>query len=355
MNDTHSAAVLQPRPWLSHLQPYVPGAPAADPDGSLASNENALGPSPRVAAALPGSLPGAERYPDALSSGLVRRIAETHGIPVDTILVGNGSDELIQLLVTAYAAYGGHVVCADPPYQLHEKLPVMLGAEVTKVPLREWAHDLEAMRALAADLAFVCNPHNPTGAILPPHEVLGFARGNRAALTVVDEAYIEYAEAGEGASLISSAARGELAVLRTFSKFYGLAGMRVGFLVADPAIIRTLQAIRLPFSVNSAAQVAAEIALADRDHGDRVRESTRENRGRLIAAFRASGYEVLESQTNFILVFAPDEARLVGRLSEAGIQVRPGSSLGVPGSVRISVPNDAGMAMFGRLPWLQTP
>lgn len=352
MKPRGAASTLEPRPWLSDLRPYVPGVPARDRNGSLASNENALGPTPQLDGAVPGSFADAARYPDALSMDLVRKIAEVHDVPEDTILVGNGSDELIQLLVTAYAAFGGRVVCADPPYQLHEKLPVMLGADVTKVPLQNWSHDLPAMRAIDANIAFVCNPHNPTGALISAQEVLEFARGSRAALTVVDEAYIEYADQGHEASVIQQAAQGDLAVLRTFSKFYGLAGLRVGYLVADPSIIRTLHAIRLPFSVNRVAQRAAELALSDREHCAWVRENNRRLREQLTDAFRRSGYEVLPSQTNFVLVLAEDEDRLQEQLRDAGIQVRSGTSLGIPGAVRISVPNEAGMEMFSRLPWL---
>lgn len=352
MNHTPDVAWPRPRPWLAHLQPYVAGAPARDRNGSLASNENALGPAPRVVTALQGPLADAARYPDALATGLVRKIAAEYSIPEDTILVGNGSDELIQLLVTAYAAFGGSVVCADPPYQLHEKLPVTLGAEVTKVPLVDWGHDLRTMRGVAADIAFLCNPHNPTGALIAVPEVRDFARTSRASLTVVDEAYIEYADAGHAASVIQHAAAGELAVLRTFSKFYGLAGLRVGYLVADPAIIRTLQAIRLPFSVNRVAQEAAELSLGDEEHGSGVRENNALLRTELAELFRRSGYEVLPSQANFVLVLAEEEEHLVERLREAGIRVRPGTSLGIPGAVRISVPNSVGMEMFRGLPWL---
>ncbi|WP_217135862.1 pyridoxal phosphate-dependent aminotransferase [Leucobacter chinensis] len=351
---SNSPTLPTPRPWLSALNPYIPGEPALDPLGSLASNENPLGPSPQVVSALEEPLADLARYPDALSNELVSEIAKKYGVSEQSVLVGNGSDELIQLLVTAYAAFGGRVVCADPPYQLHEKLPAMLGASVTKVPLTNFTHDLSTMATVDAELAFVCNPHNPTGTLLEAEAITHFARASSSRLTVVDEAYIEYAQPAGAAdpSLIRQAAAGELAVLRTFSKFYGLAGLRIGFLVAAPEIISTLTAIRLPFGVNRIAQTAASIALTDSSHGNTVRETNAHVRDRLTSLFKNAGYEVIPSHTNFVLVVTSEEPALVRRLADEGVRVRPGSSLGLPGTVRVSVPNEAGLAKLEAISWL---
>lgn len=338
-----------PRPWLSGLTPYVPGEPAAEIAGSLASNENPIGATPAIGGALLANRLAPSRYPDALASELVSELAAIHGIDERNILVGNGSDELIQLLVIAYAAFGGTVSCAEPSYQLHEKLPRMLGATVVKTPLNDWRHDLRAMREVRSDLAFICNPHNPTGTVVSREEILDFARSGVAALTVVDEAYIEYADDSEHLTLVGSAARGETAVLRTFSKFYGLAGLRVGYLVAHEEIIEVLRAIRLPFGVNSVAQAAAIRALRDEEHCLRVLDTNRRMREALTGLFRRAGYEVIPSAANFILVLTERPGELIARLGHAGISVRPGASLGIEHSVRISVPSEEGMRKFSGL------
>ena len=212
-----------PRGPISALQPYVPGRPAPSADGSLASNESPFGPSPRVAAAVALAARELHRYPDPLASRLRNELAQELHVDAESILVGNGSDEIIYLLTMAYAAEGGSVVCADPPYRIDEIVPEIMGASVTKVPLRDWRHDLDAMAAVDADIAFVCNPHNPTGTLVGRDALRSFLGHCRARLVVVDEAYLDFADDPGGQTLVAEAA-GKLVVLRTFSKIHGLAG-----------------------------------------------------------------------------------------------------------------------------------
>lgn len=340
----------EPRPEIAALRPYVPGVPSPGEDGSLASNESPYGPSPSVQAALAGAAKRLHRYPDPLAGELRRALSERLGVGADSILVANGSDELIYLLCIAYAA-GGSVVCADPPYRLDDIVSRMMGASVTRVPLRDWCHDLEAMADVEADIAFVCNPHNPTGTIVAREAIRSFIAGCRARLIVVDEAYNDFADDPGALTLAGDAAapaNTSLVVLRTFSKIFGMAGARVGYLIGPPDIVNVLRTIRPPFSVGSPAQAAALAALRDRAHAERVRDQIRAGRRRLRDLFVAAGYEVVPSQANFVLVLAPDEAALTARLRDGGVSVRPGATLDVPGTVRISVPSPRGLELLER-------
>jgi histidinol-phosphate aminotransferase len=333
-----------PLPQVAALTPYVPGRPSPSEAGSLASNESPFGASPAVQAALTGAAARIHRYPDPLAAELCTELARLHGVEPDNVLVANGSDEVIYLLVMAYAA-GGCAVCADPPYRLDDIVPQIMGASVVKVPLKDWAHDLEAMAAVEADIAFVVNPHNPTGTTVSPESLRRFAERSPARLVVVDEAYIDFADDPAAASMVRETG-GNVVVMRTFSKAYGLAGARVGYLVGATEVIDALRKIRPPFSVSSPTQAAALAALADTEHLAFVREQTRLGRERLREAFTAAGYEVVPSQANFVLVVAPDAEELAARLERGGVSVRLGANLDLPGTVRVTVASDEGFALL---------
>ena len=335
-----------PLPQVTALSPYVPGKPSPSEAGSLASNESPFGASPKVAEALAASAARIHRYPDPLASGVSAGLARLYGVDPDCILVGNGSDEVIYLLAMAYAA-GGRAVCADPPYRLDEIVPQIVGASVVKVPLRDWTHDLDAMAEVDADVAFVVNPHNPTGTTVSREAIRAFAEKSSARLVVVDEAYVEFADDPEAVTMVHEAT-GNVAVMRTFSKAYGLAGARVGYLVADPGVIDALRRIRPPFSVSGPTQAAALAALEDTAHLHRVQEQTRRARERLYELFGAAGYEVVPSQANFVLVVAPDAEELQARLERGGVSVRLGANLEMPGTVRVTVASDEGLELLER-------
>ena len=335
-----------PLPQVAALTPYVPGRPSPSEAGSLASNESPYGASPAVPTALTGAAARINRYPDPLAAELCVELARLHGVEPDNVLVANGSDEVIYLLVMAYAA-GGRAVCADPPYRLDDIVPQIMGGSVVKVPLKDWVHDLEAMAAVEADIAFVVNPHNPTGTTVSREALRRFAERSPARLVVVDEAYIDFADDPAAASMVRETG-GNVVVMRTFSKAYGLAGARVGYLVGAAEIIDALRRIRPPFSVSSPTQAAALAALADTGHLALVREQTRRGRERLREAFTAAGYEVLPSQANFVLVVAPDAEQLVARLERGGVSVRLGANLDLPGTVRVTVASDEGFALLQR-------
>lgn len=340
--------MLRPRPWITALEPYVPGTPADDPTGALASNESSLPPSPNVRGAVEAALATANRYPDPLADDLRLRLANGFEADPSQILVGNGSDELIYLLVTAYAAAGGAVAIADPPYRLHEVAARALGASVCRVPLRRWTHDLPALAEQDVDLCFVCNPHNPSGTTLPRTAIEAMLDDSRSGLVVVDEAYVEFADDPREVSALPLAVAGRLVVLRTFSKIHGLAGLRLGYMVGPVGVIDTLRRIRPPFSVNALAQAAAAAAVGDGARVEAVRAHTSSARARVRDLFGAHGYETVPSQANFVLVLCPgDERALVDALSAGGVRVRPGSALGAPGTVRVTVPSDDGLRLLG--------
>ncbi len=312
----------------------------------MASNESPLGASPHIAAAIAGAVSQAHHYPDPLADELRTELGALHGVHPDQILVGNGSDELIFLLASAYLAQGGHAVCADPAYQIDRISTYVVNARLTQVPLRHWLHDLESMARVDADVAYLVNPHNPTGTVRSLADIRQFVAQSPAQLVVVDEAYIDFADDAAGQSAIPLVGGGRVAVLRTFSKIHGLAGLRVGYLVADRGIIATLHKIRAPFSVGSLAQAGALAALRDPRHQRAVRDHTLRIRSDLVRFLEQSGYTVIPSQANFVLVETPDEKELVARLFDHGVSVRPGTALGVPGTVRISVPSEGGLDLL---------
>jgi histidinol-phosphate aminotransferase len=212
----------------------------------------------------------------------------------------------------------------------------------------EWRHDLAQMAAVDVDLAFICNPHNPTGTAHRREEIESFVRDSRARLVIIDEAYIDFADDPAAMTALPLLASGRVAVLRTFSKIGGLAGARLGYLVAAAEVVGTLRTIRPSFSVSSIAQAAGLAVLADHGYRGMVRSYTLQARDRLARLLRARGLESVPSQANFLLVIAPDESQLVAHLETEGISVRPGTSLGIPGTVRVSMPSEEGFRMLER-------
>lgn len=337
---------VHPRPWLDRIEPYRPGQTGDSRDGSLASNESPIGASSQLLTAVTDALRRVHRYPDPLADDLRAELATLHRVESDQILIGNGSDELIYLLATAYLAQHGHAICADPAYRIDEISAYVVGARLTRVPLKDWGHDLDAMARVNADIAYIVNPHNPTGTLQTRQDIESFINASTAGLAVIDEAYIDFAHDPDAASCLPLVSSGRVAILRTFSKIHGLAGLRVGYLIADPAIIETLRKIRAPFSVGSLAQAGALAALRDPDHAAAVRAHALRSRTELTNLFEDTGYTVVPSQANFVLVLTPDEHSLVNRLAAHGIAVRPGTTLGIPGAVRVSVPSKAGLQLL---------
>jgi len=337
--------------WVRTLVPYAPGMPIEELErelgirGSikLASNENPLGPSTRALAAAAAALPNLHRYPEGSSFYLTRRLAARHGIAPDHILVGNGSNEILELVVRGFLRPGEEAVMADQAFVIY-RLVVQAAAGVPRtVPLRHFTHDLDAMaRAVGprTRLVFLGNPNNPTGTIFRRAAWEAFLAAMPGHVIVVaDDAYAEYVEDPDYPDTIAVRGDGSVPVvtLRTFSKLYGLAGLRVGYAVAPPALIEVLGRVRQPFSVNALAQVAACAALDDEEHVRRTLATNREGMAYLAEAFARLGLEYVPSAANFVLVRVGEGARVYEALLREGVIVRPMDVYGFPAHVRVTV------------------
>ncbi|MBI3009762.1 MAG: aminotransferase class I/II-fold pyridoxal phosphate-dependent enzyme [Candidatus Omnitrophica bacterium] len=263
------------REALQNLPTYRPGRPIEEVKRQyrlssvikLASNENALGPSPKAVAAMREALKELNRYPDATCRELRLKLAKKHRVSPDSLIFGNGSDELIVLALRAFVDPGENVVVASPTFLIYELQARASGASVSVVPLRNLRYDLAAMKAALrphTKLVFIANPDNPTGTYVTKKELDSFLIGLPAQTIVfMDEAYYECVDAADYPKTISYAMDHPLIIARTFSKAYGLAGLRIGFGIAQPSLIAAMEAVREPFNVNSLAQVAAIAALDD--------------------------------------------------------------------------------------------
>ncbi len=348
-------------PSIARIAPYEPGKPIEElerelghawgPGGAikLASNENPYGPSPLGVAAAQAQLAAANLYPDGGSFALRTKLAARHGVDAAQILVGAGSNEIIDLLVQTFCGEGDEVVA--PQYSF---IAYKLAAEKNRRAFREaptaasLQYDVDAILGAITPrtkLLFFANPTNPTGAYLGRAEFERLVEKlPERVLLVTDEAYFEYASAEDypdARRYLKRRAR--MATLRTFSKIYGLAGLRVGYMIASAELNDFVHRIRLPFNVAATAQAAALAALDDDAHVARARAGNAAELPRLSATLRALGLEVLPSQTNFILVgFGTRDGReLYGALLHKGVIVRPMNGYGLPHHLRITVGTSA--------------
>jgi len=314
----------------------------------LASNEFPLPPVPGVQDAIAVAIAGLNRYPDPQASELRQAIAAHCGVPADHVAVGNGSAELLVLLGQALLAPDVECVFAEPSFALYRRLCDLRGAAAVAVPLRDHTHDLAAMAAAvspATALLIVCNPNNPTGTYVDARAVAEFvAEVPDRVLVVIDEAYHEFVDCDPAADATLELVRHHenVCLTRTFSKIYGLGGLRVGYALCGPRVRQALDACRQPFNVNQLAQVAAQEALRRQDEVERRRAVTGELREQLAAGLAAAGVPSVPSQANFVLadlraldVQGPPPA--VARLETRGVLVRDGAAFGLPGWARVSV------------------
>ena len=334
-----------PRAAVAAIDPYVPGAvpPAVERALKLASNENPFGPSPLAVEAARLALADVNRYPEAGAPTLRAKLAARHGVAPDQILVGAGSDETLYLLANTYLEPGRHAVMADPAYGIHRISARAAGATITQAPLRDGVHDLAAMAdaaraAWAPGVLYVANPHNPTGTVVPAEALAALMDDVPPDwLVVVDEAYVDFMDASARCTALDLLGRHPgLVVTRTFSKAYGLAGMRVGYAVAAAEVLEPAGRIRPPFNVSTASLAAAAAARDDEVYLAQTVRDTLASRAALCAALDRLGLRHLPSQANFVLV--EDRDGWPAALAADAISVRPGANLGVPGWARISLP-----------------
>jgi histidinol-phosphate aminotransferase len=323
-------------PDIAGITPYSPGKPIEELErelgitGSikLASNENPRGPSPKALAVLAEAAKTLHRYPDGGGHYLRRALAERMKVSPDQVILGNGSDEIITLLTKTFLEAGDEAVMADPSFVVYKIDVTAAHGKLVQVPLKDYRHDLPAMaRAVTPKtrLVFVCNPNNPTGTYVTATEVAAFMQAIPPDVIVVfDEAYYEYVTAADYPDTLSLLKSGRnVVLLRTFSKIYGLAGLRIGYGLTTPEIVEHLNRIRPPFNTNSLAQKAALAALSDEEH---VRESRRVNTeglASLAERLKALGLRVAPSQANFLYFDVKQDGKaLFDALLRRGVIVR---------------------------------
>jgi histidinol-phosphate aminotransferase len=327
--------------------PVYPAAETYDYDGDLvklASNETPWGPPPEVIEAAQAQLAALNRYPDPEKSLLRRRIAERCDVSPAMVAVGNGSCEILLAAADAMLEPGAEVVYAWPSFSMYPQLAAMTGARALTVPLdAEGRHDLEAMArevTAATRLVVVCNPNNPSATAVPPAEIDAFVADiPRHVAVMVDEAYVEFSTVQDPDESIDLVRRHpNLVILRTFSKVYGLCGLRAGYALGPERFRLAVDRVRQPFSVNALAQAAAAEALLHQDEVERRVERTAVERLHVESELEERGLESTDSQANFswISLGDRDEAEVVRGLAERGVIVRAGVALGETGRIRVT-------------------
>lgn len=334
--------------WIQTLTPYQPGKPIEELEREygvqnsikIASNENPLGPSPKAVAAITAALPHLHLYPDGDCFYLKQRMAEKLGVDRSRLILGNGSNELIEMIVRAFMRTGEAIVVGEHAFAIYHLVAQAAGGRTIAVPHKGFQFDLEAMaRAITPEtrIVFLDNPNNPTGTIYTRSEWEAFLKiVPHDVFVVVDEAYFEFVEDGDYPnSLTYQDGAHRLVTLRTFSKICGLAGVRVGYGISSPEIIDALNRIRQPFNVNSLAQVGALAALDDEEHIRRTQENNRKGIAYLRRELDRLGLEYAPSWGNFLLVKVG--AGTYQRLLPEGVIIRPMEGYGFPGYARVSV------------------
>jgi len=336
-------------PSVETLVPYEGGKPIEELARELgvtsaiklASNENPLGPSPKALEAARARIGEVHLYPDGAAYRLREAIAAHHGIDMGEVIQGNGSNELLDLIVRTFARPEHHIVFAEPAFVVYRIAALSGGIPFTAVPTRDLTHDLEAMAAAVRPntrVLFVANPNNPTGTHVGRSAVERLLREVPPEVVIVmDEAYIEYADAPDFPdSLKLRGLRERLLVTRTFSKIYGLAGLRVGYAVGPARLVDYMNRVRAPFNVSGVAQAAAIAALSDTEHLENSRSHNLRERERLTRELTRLGLRVAPSHANFVLADVGRPARPVyDALLRRGVIVRPFGNL--PTSLRITV------------------
>jgi histidinol-phosphate aminotransferase len=344
--------------YVRAIAPYQPGKPISEVAREygldeakiikLASNENPMGISPLARAAIEKEIAELSRYPDGNAFDLKGALSRKFGIDAAGLVVGNGSNDLLEMLAGAFLAPGSAAVFSQHAFAIYPLATQARGAKCISVPAKNFAHDLDGMLAAITRetrLVFIANPNNPTGTFAPGEEIKKFlARAPKDVVVVLDEAYNQYIPQNlRYDSLKMLDAHPNLVVLRTFSKIYGLAGLRVGFGAMNPAIADLLNRVRQPFNVNSLALAAACAALEDDDFVQRSFENNLAGMRQLEQGFRELGLEYIPSCANFICFGVPRHAgkpmggEIFERLLRAGVIVRPVGGYELPDHLRVTI------------------
>lgn len=339
-------------PNLASLPVYQPGRPIEEvarelgmPAGDiikLASNENPLGPSPAAVAAMERTIRQLHLYPDGNAFYLKRKLAEKLGVTPENLILGNGSNEIIEFVGHALMGPGAEVVVSQYCFAIYPIMAKMFGATLVTVPARNFGHDLGAMAGAitpSTRVVFVANPNNPTGTLLSSADILSFVDAvPPGVLVVMDEAYIEFLQKPcDLVPRIRSGAKPNLLLMRTFSKIYGLAGLRLGYGIGHPDFIAALEKVRQPFNINALVQAGALAALDDQAHVQATRQQNLEGLALYEQALRQMRLEIVPSAANFLLVKVGDGVGICAALQKKGVITRPMAGYQLPEWIRISV------------------
>lgn len=350
----------QATPGVQGLHPYQPGKPIDELQREygvsdiikLASNENPLGPSPKVLAALQNEFAELARYPDGNGFALKQMLAEKHSVDLSQITLGNGSSDPLEFIVRVFVQPGDEVLFSEHAFAMYPIVTQAASAKAVVTPAKDWGHDLDAMRAAISDctrVIFIANPNNPTGTWLQSDELKSFiAAVPENVIVVVDEAYFEYASdptlrAQQGGADYPDASQwlGEfpnLVVTRTFSKAYGLAGLRVGYSLSHADIANLMNRIRPPFNVNSLALAAACAGLEDTEHVEKAVALNAEQMQVVTTAVKKMGLDFIPSVGNFVSIDVGEQAAAVyDALLHEGVIVRPVANYGMPRHLRLTL------------------
>jgi len=341
----------QPKQRILDAPVYKPGKPIDDVKREfgltdvikLASNENPYGCSPKVKEAITSQLDNLAIYPDGAALQLRWELADFLGVKPEQLIFGNGSDENLMLIARAFLEPGTNTVMATPSFSQYRTNAIIEGAELIEVPLKDGVHDLEAMAAAINEktrVVWICNPNNPSGTIVTSAQLETFLKKVPPhVLVVMDEAYYEYVVAPEYPQTLPMLDKyPNMIILRTFSKIYGLAALRVGYGIASEELIAKLEHVREPFNTGTLGQAAARVALKDQEFVKVCRERNREGMKQFTDRFDQWGLHYYPSQTNFILVdLQLDSDEVFTKLLKKGIIVRSGNALGHPGCQRITI------------------
>ncbi|MDF1815969.1 MAG: histidinol-phosphate transaminase [Verrucomicrobiales bacterium] len=344
----------QAHPWLKDLVAYDPGKPIEETARELglepgdiiklASNENSLGPSPKAVEAMKKAVEIAHIYPDGGGYKLRTAIAEKFGLQRENIVLGNGSNEIIELIGHGFLKPGDNVIAAEHAFVVYKLMATLFGADTIEVPDPGFVHDLDAMAAAITPQTrkiFIANPNNPTGTLVGQEEIDRFMdKVPGHVMVIFDEAYYEFLEEPPDTMKYVHEGR-NVVIMRTFSKIQGLAALRIGYGITTPEIATILQKCRQPFNANAIAQAGALAGLADHEHQDATRAMNKAGLKFYSAAFDEMGLEYVPSFANFILVKVGDGDRVFQEMLKRGVIIRAMRGYKLPDWVRISVGTEA--------------
>lgn len=351
MSSPQSLFCDQIQPQIASIHPYVPGKPVSDLQrelgltkiSKLASNENPLGASPAVSESINRELSEIARYPDGSAYELKQALANFLHLSDSQIAVGNGSNELLELVARVFAGPGDEVIYSQYGFAVYPISAQVVGATAVEVPAKDWGHDLTAMLAAVTEktkVIYIANPNNPTGTVFGKLDWEAFiSQVPKQVVVVLDEAYLEYCEHSDypnGVDYIKDYPN--LLVSRTFSKAYGLASLRIGYMLGCEEIIQYINQLRAPFNVNHYAQVAAIAAIQDQSFVNQVVELNKVGMQQVVSALTAFDLDYIPSYGNFIVGLFNENAAVINqRLLENGVIVRPLANYGMANALRISI------------------